>query len=433
VRFATLQEWLRWQEQLHPRTIDLGLERVSAVADRLQLRQFRCPVITVGGTNGKGSCVALLESILSAADYRVATFTSPHLVRYNERIRLAGREVTDGELIEAFERVDQARGDSSLTFFEFNTLAALMLFQQERFDVVVLEVGLGGRLDAVNIVDADVAVLTSIGLDHCDWLGSTLEEIGREKAGIFRSGRPAVLGDRAMPRSVYDAAQASGAQLRVPGVDYRYSIEGSVWHWQGRGQAFAGLPRPNLPGRQQIGNAASALAALAELQERLPLSLHQVADGLRQVRLPGRFQVVRGNPEWILDVAHNPAASAVLAQNLREHPRSGLTLAIVGLLADKDAAGVVGPLLPEVDTWIATSLAGTRGATAAELKQRCGESARHWHEVTSVAEACELASRLASPADRIVVFGSFHAVGPAIEWLARRRGSSAILARPQVG
>ena len=343
MRFATLQEWLDWQEQLHPRTIDLGLERVRAVADQLRLRTLGCPVITVGGTNGKGSCVALLEALLAAGDRRVATFTSPHLVRYNERIRLAGREVTDAELIGAFERIDEVRGDTSLTFFEFNTLAALHLFQQEQFDAVLLEVGLGGRLDAVNIVDADVAVLTSVGLDHCDWLGPTLEDIGREKAGIFRAHRPAVLGEAVMPQSVYAAARAVGAELRLPGIDYGYTIEGAKWHWHGRGLTFNDLPLPLLAGRQQVGNAATALAALAEVRERLLLSTEQVTTGLREVRLGGRFEVVGGKPEWILDVAHNPAAAEVLARNLRERPRSGRTLAIVGVLADKDAAGVVQP------------------------------------------------------------------------------------------
>ena len=433
VRFATLQEWLGWQEQLHPRSIDLDLKRVRSVADRLGLRTPGCPVITVGGTNGKGSCVAFLESLLAAAEYRVGTFTSPHLVRYNERIRLAGREATDGELIGAFGRIDEARGDTSLTFFEFNALAALCLFQQERFDALVLEVGLGGRLDAVNIVDPDVAVLTSVGLDHCNWLGTTLEAIGREKAGIFRAGRPAVLGSRDMPKSVYESARTLGAALRVPGFDYGYALDGALWHWQGREQSLTNLPLPSLAGRQQVANAATALAALAELRARLPLASDQVATGLRQARLHGRFEIVHGNPEWILDVAHNAAAAEVLAQGLRDHPRGGRTLAIVGILADKDAAGVVRPLQPEVDTWIATSLAGARGATAAELKQRVGEGAQGWQEAASVTEACELAMNLAAPADRIVVVGSFHTVGPAIEWLARMPLSSAILARPQFG
>jgi dihydrofolate synthase / folylpolyglutamate synthase len=433
VRFATLQEWLGWQEQLHPRSIDLDLERVRRVADRLRLRTSDRPVITVGGTNGKGSCVAFLESLLAAGEYRVGTFTSPHLVRYNERIRLAGREATDGELIGAFERIDEARGDTSLTFFEFNALAALFLFQQERFDALVLEVGLGGRLDAVNIVDPDVAVLTSVGLDHCDWLGTTLEAIGREKAGIFRAGRPAVLGSRDMPKSVYESARTLCAALRVPGVDYGFSLDGPLWHWQGREHSLPNLPLPSLHGQQQVANAATALAALAELRARLPLSSDHVATGLRQARLRGRFEVVHGNPEWILDVAHNAAAAEVLAQGLRDFPRGGRTLAIVGILADKDAAGVVRPLQPEVDTWIATSLAGARGTTAAELKERVGEAAQHWHEAGNVPEACELAMNLAAPADRIVVLGSFHTVGPAIEWLARMPLSSAILARPQFG
>jgi dihydrofolate synthase/folylpolyglutamate synthase len=432
MRFTTLQAWLDWQEQLHPRSIDLDLERVCAVADRLQLRRFVSPVITVGGTNGKGSCVALLESLLASPGYRVATFTSPHLIRYNERIRLDGREAADTELIEAFARIDEARADLSLTFFEFNTLAALYLFQRERFDAVVLEVGLGGRLDAVNVVDADVAVLTSVGLDHCDWLGTTLEAIGHEKAGIFRAGRPAILGSSSMPQSVYDAAQAVGAELRVPGVDYRYAHDTSSWCWEGSGLRYDGLPLPALAGRHQIANAATALAALAEVRRSLPVSREQIVAGLEQVRLRGRFEVIEGGPEWILDVAHNPAAVELLAVNLRDRPPSGRTLAIVGILADKDAPGIVAPLLAEVDLWIATSLGGNRGASAAELRRRCGQLARAWHETASVAEACELAASLAEPADRIVVFGSFHTVGPALEWLARRP-SSAILARPQFG
>lgn len=433
VRFQTLEGWLDWQERLHPRAIDLGLERVREVADRLELRSFECPVITIGGTNGKGSCVALLEAMLTAGGYRVATFTSPHLVRYNERIRLAGRRVTDAELIDVFERIDGARGSSSLTFFEFNTLAALLLFQREPFDAAVLEVGLGGRLDAVNVIDADVAVLSSIGLDHTDWLGATLADIGREKAGIFRADRPAVLGSEAMPTSVIDAAQAVGARLSMPGRDYRYVVSDSRWNWFGRDTAFEDLPLPALAGRQQVGNAATALAALAELHEKLPLSFNQVADGLRRVRLRGRFEVIAGEPEWILDVAHNPDAAEILALNLRDRSGPGASIAIVGVLGDKDAPGVVKPLLSEIDTWIATGLTGPRGVTAAELKRRCGEVAGGWIEATDVNEACERASRLAAPADRIVVFGSFHTVGPAIEWLARPARSAAILARPQFG
>lgn len=433
MRFPTLQAWLDWQERLHPRAIDLGLERVREVAGKLGVRNFECPVITIGGTNGKGSCVALVDAMLTAGGYRVASFTSPHLIHYNERIRLGGRSTTDAELIDAFERIDRARGDASLTFFEFNTLAALLLCQREPFDAVVLEVGLGGRLDAVNVVDADVAVLSSVGLDHMDWLGTTLEEIGREKAGIFRAGRAAVLGSGVMPDSVSEVARTLGTRLNVPGRDYRYIVNDSRWDWRGRDSAFVGLPYPALAGSHQIGNAATTLAALAELRHRLPLSFEQVAAGLRQVRLRGRFEVIAGNPEWILDVAHNPDAASLLALNLRERPRSAATIAIVGILADKDAPGVVAPLLPQVDTWIAVGLGGPRGLTAAELKQRCGALANGWLETRDVVEACERATRLAAPVDRIVVFGSFHTVGPAIEWLARPAGSAAILARPQFG
>ncbi len=433
MRFATLQAWLDWQEQLHPRSIDLGLERARSVADRLGVCTFSCPVITIGGTNGKGSCVALLEAALAAGGYRVATFTSPHLVRYNERIHLAGREVDDAKLMNAFERIDEARGATSLTFFEFNALAALLLFQQDRYDAVVLEVGLGGRLDAVNIVDPDAAVLTSVELDHCDWLGTTREEIGHEKAGIFRANRPAILGSSDVPASVHASARAVGAELRVPGVDYSHAVEGAAWRWEGRGQAFAGLPLPAIAGRQQVANAATVLAALGELKDRLPLTFDQLAAGLRNVRLRGRFEVISDRPEWILDVAHNPAAAELLAVNLQDRARAGRTIGIVGILADKNAAGVVKPLLPLVDTWIATSLEGPRGVTAAELKHRCGEPARHWREAGSVTQACELALGLAAPADHVLVCGSFHTVGPAIEWLARRPVSSAILARPQFG
>lgn len=433
MRFPTLQAWLDWQERLHPRSIDLGLERVRDVADRLDVRKFECPVITIGGTNGKGSCVALLEAMLTSGGHRVAAFTSPHLVRYTERIRLAGRSATDAELMDAFERIDQARAGSSLTFFEFNTLAALLLFQRDRFDAVVLEVGLGGRLDAVNLIDADVAVLSSVGVDHTDWLGTTLAEIGREKAGIFRAGRPAVLGSDAMPATVVETAQALGALLRVPGRDYCHVVRGSSWDWKGSDARFVGLPLPALAGRQQVANAATVLAALNELRAKLPLSFEQIADGLRQVRLHGRFEVIAGDPEWILDVAHNPDAARLLALNLRDRPRAGATHAIVGILGDKDAPGVITPMLPEVDHWIAVSLPGSRGGTARELKQRCGEIANDWTEATGVVEACELAARIAAPRDRIVVFGSFHTVGPALEWLARPAVSAAILARPQSG
>ncbi|HZF25450.1 MAG TPA: bifunctional tetrahydrofolate synthase/dihydrofolate synthase [Steroidobacteraceae bacterium] len=430
MRFHTLEDWLRWQETLHPSTIDLGLERVKQVAVDLGLAPFQCPVVTVGGTNGKGSCVALLEAMLTAGGYRVGTFTSPHLVQYNERIRIAGRLATDEELMESFARIEAVRGERSLTFFEFNTLAALLLFEGSSLDAVLLEVGLGGRLDAVNIVDADVALLTSVALDHCEWLGNTVEEIGREKAGIFRAGRPAALGNAVMPRSVFAAAHELGTPLRIPGVDFSFRTQDERWEWADRETQFRDLPLPALAGRQQPANAAAAIAVLQDLRDRLPLDRGAIARGLREVRLRGRFEVLGGDPEWILDVAHNAEAAAALADNLRARAPSGRTLAVVGILKDKDAPALIAPLLPLVDHWIAASTTGPRGQSAAELRKRCAPRLdRHCSEAASVAEGCESARAEAQAGDRIVVYGSFQTVGPALEWLEHSLRPSAILAR----
>lgn len=406
----SLADWLAWQEKLHPRSIDLELGRVRGVAAKLGVLDFSCPVIIVGGTNGKGSCVAMLEAIFAAGGYRVGAFTSPHLLRYNERIRIAGRLATDEQLIGAFERIEAARGETSLTFFEFNTVAALLLFKQAALDAVILEVGLGGRLDATNMVDADVALLTSVGLDHCDWLGNTRELIGREKAGIFRCGRPAVIGSDDMPQSVFEGARDRGAKLQVAD---RMLLEG--------------LPAPALPGLHQISNAAAVLTVLQTLRDRLPLSREQIAQGLRTVDLAGRFQRWPGRPEWIFDVAHNPDAAATLAANLAANPAGGRTLAIVGILGDKDVAGVIAPLLPHVDVWIAATLTGPRASTAAALIERSGappEQADRWLQADSVEAACTLAAARATPDDRVVVFGSFHTVGPALEWKGAAAGET---------
>jgi dihydrofolate synthase/folylpolyglutamate synthase len=387
-------------------------------------------VITVGGTNGKGSCVALLEAMLGAGGYRVGTFTSPHLVRYNERIRIAGRLATDAELMDAFARIEAVRGDHSLTFFEFNTLAALLLFQSLPLDAVVLEVGLGGRLDAVNIVDSDVAVLTSVSLDHCDWLGNTVEDIGREKSGIFRPGRPAVLGSAAMPQSVFAAAHALGTVLRIPGIDFTFRTHARHWEWADRETKLRDLPLPALAGGQQPANAAAAIAALRELRDRLPLEPAAIARGLREVRLRGRFEIVGGDPQWILDVAHNPEAAAVLAENLRALPAARRTFAVVGILKDKDAPALVAPMLPLVDQWIVASTSGPRGQSAAELRARCAPRLdRHCTEAGGISEACEIARGEAHAGDRVVVYGSFQTIGPALEWVERSLQPSAILAR----
>lgn len=425
-RFDTLDEWLAWQESLHPRSIDLGLDRVRAVAAALGVETVECPVITVAGTNGKGSSVALLESILSAAGRRVGTLTSPHLHAYNERIRVAGRLADDLELMDAFESIDRARGRISLTFFEFNTLAALLVFRRQPLDALVLEVGLGGRLDAVNIVDADAALLTSVAFDHMEWLGSTLEDIGREKAGIFRRGRPAILGSARLPGSVAGTARAMGADLRMPPGDFHYEILSDRWNWRGRHARFDGLPFPALIGAHQLDNAAAVLAVLEALGARFMVNADAVAAGLERVRLNGRFEVIPGRPEWILDVAHNPAAAEQLAATLAQRPCAGRTIAIVGILRDKDVAGVIAPLRPLVDQWIAADLPGPRGMSGAALQAAGGaDGSEKWSTAAGVAEACERAARVAGAADRVLVFGSFYTVGPALAWRHERDSAQA--------
>ena len=417
VRFARLDAWLDWQQSAHPRTIDLGLERVARVLARTGWRGARQPVITVGGTNGKGSCVALLEAMLRGGGYRVGAFTSPHLVDYRERIRVNGTWVSEASLVAAFERIADALGGDSLTFFEFNTLAALLTFETAAPDVVVLEVGLGGRLDAVNVVDADVAVVVSIGLDHMDWLGPDLESIGREKAGIFRPGRPAICGMLAPPRSLREVADRQGARLRLRGRDFRADERADgAWDYRDDHGALEGLPGPALEGVAQVGNAATALAALRELTAQLPLSRAAIETGLRQVQLPGRFQRMAGAAgiEWVFDVAHNPDAAAVLAENLARIPARGRTLAVCGMLADKDVPAVLGALRDRVDRWFAATTEGSRGLDDAALVSRGAEAGIAMTPAGSVRQAMGLAASVARAGDRIVVFGSFHTVGPAL-------------------
>lgn len=429
MRFRTLADWLAWQESLHPRTIDLGLERVQRVAAALGVAAFDVPVITVGGTNGKGSCVAMLESILRSAGHAVGTFTSPHLVRYNERVRIDGREIADAKLMEAFERIDAARGEVSLTFFEFNTLAALLAFREAQLDAVVLEVGLGGRLDAVNVIDADVALLTSIGLDHCEYLGNTLEAIGYEKAGIFRPGRAAVLGPAEMPHSVRTHARQVGALLREPGVHYSFEVPSrfAEWSWSNPRVRYELLPMPDLLGFHQYDNAAAVLAVLEEVRDRLPAKREAIDSGLEQLDLPGRFQWERAHPEWVFDVAHNPAAAQRLAETLARIPmpgsEQGRKIAVVGILKDKDAPAIVARLRGTFDRWIAVGLPGPRGVTAAQLREACGATGdQTWSTAPDVVAGCNAALAIAGEDDRIVVFGSFHTVGPALEWFRETVG-----------
>lgn len=418
----SLADWLRWQETLHPSSIDLGLERMRRTLQRLDWRQPACPVITVGGTNGKGSTVALTSRILRAAGYRVGTFTSPHLIRYNERIVIDGREVSDASLAAAFERIDAARGSDTLTFFEFNTLAGLLVFDTAGLDAIVLEVGLGGRLDSVNAVDPDVAVVTSIALDHCDWLGPDLESIGREKAGIFRPGKPAIFGSRQMPASIAATAEQLGTPLYRLGQDFDWRHDGERWSWRGRTTNYDHLPRPALHGELQFDNASSVLCALECLSSRLPIAREAIEQGLENVTLPGRFQVVpRTEPaaiEWILDVAHNPAAAQALAGQLASRPTSGRTIAVCGILGDKDIDGIASALRSSFDSWIVVGLQGARAVPVDALAQRLAKmDATVATTAPDVAAGCEIAQAMARAGDRIVVFGSFLTVGPALEWL----------------
>jgi dihydrofolate synthase/folylpolyglutamate synthase len=421
-RFHRLADWLAWQETLHPNAIDLGLERLQRTLDRLDWQRPACPVITVAGTNGKGSCVALTACILAAAGYRVGTFTSPHLLRYNERIAVGGVEVSDAALISAFERIDAARGADTLTFFEFNAAAALLVFADAQPDAVVLEVGMGGRLDAVNVVDTDVALVTSIDLDHCDWLGRDRESIGREKAGIFRSDRPAIFGAREMPASVGEHARQIGADLQQLGRDFDWVNAGQRWNWRGRGSEERDLPAPALHGQIQYDNAAAVLAALEALQSRLRVPRSAIERGLQTVTLPGRFQVVRQSRprdiEWILDVAHNPAAARTLAAQLSAADRRERRIAVCGILSDKDIEGIVRELRDTFDVWVVVGLQGPRALTPETLAARVREVGVCVESIAAdVVAGCRTAEALADAGDRIVVFGSFLTVGPALAML----------------
>jgi dihydrofolate synthase/folylpolyglutamate synthase len=425
----TLAQWLALQEQVHARAIDLGLGRVGSVARTLGVAHPAYRVITVAGTNGKGSTVATLEALLLALGVRVGSLTSPHLLRYNERIHVDGREATDAELIEVFDRIEAARGSTTLTFFEYNTLAALLLFADLKMDVAVLEVGLGGRLDAVNLVDADVGVLCSVGFDHRDWLGDTLDAIGAEKAGIFRAQRPAVLGTPDMPASVYCAIERLGANAVVAERHFSWQIGADSWTYRGLQSEIAGLPAPRLAGAIQYRNAATALAALEALARVAgpdwrwpPLSCELIGAALSKVQVAGRFQIIPGPVEWILDVSHNEPAAQVLRDNLAQRPVTGRTLAVCGILQDKDASAIARVLASSAQLWIACALPGARGGTAAQLAARLAPDVHVAEQASSVADGCTMARALAQPGDRVLVFGSFSTVTAALEWLQLETG-----------
>ncbi len=413
---TTLIDWLTRLESLHPKAIDMGLERVAAVWQRLGVT-LGCPVVTVGGTNGKGSTCAMLESILMQGGYRVGLYTSPHLIDFNERARIDGCVATDEQLVTAFEAVEAARGEVSLTYFEFTTLAILKLFADAGLDAVILEVGLGGRLDAVNIIDADVAIVTSVDLDHMDYLGDTREKIGVEKAGIFRPGKVAICSDPQPPQSLLDHAAAIGADLWLFGRDFNYAGDRQQWNYGGRAMRRNSLAYPSLRGANQLLNASAALAALEALRDRLPLGAQEVRTGLVLVDLPGRFQVLPGRPSVILDVAHNPHAAATLAQNLDNMGFHPYTFAVFGAMADKDIAGVLSQVKDKIDHWCLTDLPMPRAATAAALAGKLQDAGisdnpaagaeRSVRCFASPADAYADARKRAGENDRIVVFGSF--------------------------
>jgi dihydrofolate synthase/folylpolyglutamate synthase len=411
----SLEDWLDYISAQHPATIALGLDRVREVADGLDLHEARA-TITVGGTNGKGSTCAMLERILLEAGYHVGLYTSPHLLRYNERVRFKGEEATDDALVEAFERVEKARKDVPLTYFEFGTLAAFTFFQRMRAEVLILEVGLGGRLDAVNIIDPDVACVVSVDLDHQAFLGNDRESIGFEKAGIFRAGRPAIFGDLDPPKRLVEHAEKIGAQLQVLGRDFRYEAKPGQWDFFGRKSTKHALPMPGLRGAWQLKNASVALAALDEIASRVPVSLGEVKRGLTLAHVEGRLQVIPGRPSIVLDVAHNPHAARSLASGLGDMPFAEKTLAVFAMLADKDIGSVVDAMRGRIDRWYVSAAQAERAASAAQVAEVLFE--KHLSDRTrmfaTVASALDAARRDAGPNDRIVVFGSFYTVAEAL-------------------
>ena len=413
ILFTNLDEWLAHLETAHPVGIDMGLSRINRVKESLGL-QFHCTVITVGGTNGKGSTCAFLESILLVAGYRVACHTSPHLLRFHERARIQGREATDAELLQSFNRVEQARcrieNAPTLTYFEFTTLAIMDLFANAGIDVAILEVGMGGRLDAVNIVDADCAIVTSIDLDHMAYLGNTREAIGFEKAGIFRTNASAICADPVPPQSLIDHAKAIDADLWLMGKDYSFEGDQQQWGWSGRGKRFSGLAYPALRGANQLLNASAVIAALMALHDRLPVSAQDIRNGFALVELPGRFQVLAGKPTIVLDVAHNPHAAATLAQSLDKMGYHPYTFAIFGAMADKDIDGVLKPMMDLVDYWYCTDLPIARAAKASDLAKQIQLRGKEAEVFAQAGAAYQMALDKAGEGDRIIVFGSFYTV-----------------------
>ncbi len=411
-RFASLDAWLHWQEQLHPRPIDLGLERVADVYRRMELNTGKKPTITVAGTNGKGSCIAYLEAIYQAQGYKVGSYTSPHILRYNERIRINGQPVSDDSICQAFTRIDNIRGDTSLSYFEFGTLAALDLFVAAGVDVQLLEVGLGGRLDAVNIVDADAAIVTTIAIDHVDWLGQTVEAIGKEKAGIFRSGVPAIIGDTCPPDSVLQTATEKQAVLMQLGEFFYYRKHTGGWDWHSPEMTLLNLPEPVFKGEHQFRNASAVLMAVTALQALLPTSKTAMHTGLQSAQLKGRFQIIAGEIPVLLDVGHNPQAVKTLVDYLQSAFPAVKIHAVFAMMKDKDILGVLSVMRDQIAAWYLAPLKNPRAAGEDLIKNYFQQV-----EITQVqggfadfSAAFNAARNNAQPGELILIFGSFFLV-----------------------
>ncbi len=413
MHFEALEDWLSWQENLHTKAIDLGLERVAHVYQSLNPERVKPVTIIVGGTNGKGSCIAFLESIYRTAGFRVGTYTSPHILKYNERIKVAGEPVADQKICEAFERIEAARKDVSLSYFEFGTLAALDIFWRSNLDIQLLEVGLGGRLDAVNIIDADVAIVTTICIDHTDWLGETRDAIGKEKSGIFRIDVPAIIGDPEPPASLIDSASKIKAKVFAVGKEFSYQKTETAWHWLLNDKIiFAELPKPALIGEQQYRNASTAIMAVELLQEKLSVKAPCIAQGLMNAHLMGRFQLINSEIPVLLDVGHNPQAVRMLAAGLEAYFPKQRIHAIFAMMKDKDIGGVVKIMQPYISNWYIAPLGHSRIAeqsVVAEVlkKQKIKNLA---YGFTDFTETFNAALANARQGDLILVFGSFFLV-----------------------
>ena len=430
MRFATLPEWLAWQENLHFTEVDPGLDRIGQVWQRLGgTARLPFKVVTIAGTNGKGSSVALASAILRAAGYDTGTYTSPHLLEYNERICINGVPCSDQSICEAFERIDQARKNISLTYFEFATLAAADIFSRQQIDVAVLEVGMGGRLDAVNLFDADVALITPIGLDHIAWLGDTREKIGTEKAGIIRPAQPVVCSEQAPPITIIERAQQLNASLYIAGKAFSVTETDSGMNWHNDSYHWDALPRPALAGHYQIQNSAAVLQVISLLnQQGMSISREAVENGLKNVKLSGRFQVMAGPVTRIFDVTHNQQGAENLASLLNEQPCNGRTYAVLAMLGDKDAGAVVHPLNNIIDRWFVAGLDGNRGMSGQQLADKLAKELRpeQLHIAESVEQAYQAAMHQANSGDRVLVFGSFHTVEAVFRVLPEFNATAAI-------